>query len=92
MVEQILIGAILTLTTMTIFWIRKEADKAMNGQLELMEELSLVLRRENYLLKTMNDAMNVSDPKGFMAQRMRNAPEGFEPKTDEEVNRDIISG
>lgn len=66
---------------------RKESIKA---QEELSEQSALSLQRENYLLKTMNDAMRVTEPKGFMAQRMRNAPKEFESKTIEEVKPDQV--
>lgn len=65
-------------------------EECIKSRGETMEKYSQTLDRENYLLKTMNDAMNVTEPKGFMAQRMRNAPKNFKAKTEEEVNPDIV--
>ena len=59
---------------------------------EIGKGYSEALDRENYLLKTMNDAMLVTDTKGFIAQRMKNAPKHWKEKTLEEVNPDNISG
>ena len=68
----------------------KQMDKLIVMNNELLDEVELVLKRENYLLKTMNDAMSVSDIAGFMSQRMRNAPKEFQPKTDAEINPDNV--
>lgn len=68
----------------------KKRKKSIKAQEELSEKYELSLQRENYLLKTMNDAMKVTEPKGFMLQRMKNAPKEFEPKTQEEVKPDQV--
>ena len=65
--------------------------KIEDEHLETIEKLSLSLKRENYLLKTMNDSLNVVDMAGFIAQRMRNAPKDFEPKTEEEIKPDNVN-
>lgn len=56
-----------------------------------MEKYKIAISREAYLLKTMNDAMKVTEPKGFMAQRMRNAPKEFEPRKEKDIKPDKIN-
>lgn len=55
-----------------------------------IKKYKIAIDRETYLLKTMNDAMKVTEPKKFMIQRMRNAPKEFEPRKEEDINPDKI--
>ena len=81
-----------------LFMAIKKLDKEIVDHGKTIKELGsqikdnmLVLERENYVLKTMNDAMKVVDIRGFMAQRMSNAPSHFKPKTEEEINTDKVN-
>ncbi len=47
-----------------------------------------LLEKENYLIKAINDSMQVTYPKGFLIQRMKRAPfESIDPKR---IRRDLI--
>ena len=65
-------------------------DKKRKEILEILEKFKKTLERENYLLKMINDSMNVTNIRGFIMQRMSMVPKSWEPKTEEEINRDII--
>ena len=94
MYEQIVILILL----ITIFGVLQLLKKQQESEMEtlkfseeILEELLLTTKRENYLLKTMNDAMKVTAPKQFMAHRMEIAPKDFKPKSEEEINPDKIT-
>ena len=89
--EYFSVGVII-LSSVFIEIMYRKMNKVLDEHLKTLEDLDLALRRENYLLKTMNDSLNVVDMAGFISQRMRNAPKDFEAKTDEEVNIDNIRG
>jgi hypothetical protein len=89
---ELFLGAMLIFSTLIIMWMKSKIDKLAEQQYQLMDDLNLALKRENYLLKAMNDSMKVIDPKDFMIHRMRIAPKEFKMKTREEVNPDEISG
>ena len=57
---------------------------------KLLEEKLILTKKENYLLKTMNDSMNVSEPKRFMSHRMSMAPEEFATASEEDVKPDNV--
>ena len=70
-------------------WILVQVAKRIHN--ELLDELEDTTRRELYLMKAINDAMDVVDVRGFIYQRMKNAPEDFEPLDEEDVKPDKIS-
>ncbi len=74
-----------------IYKLNNQMFNEINDHIKALKDIDNILKRENYLLKTMNDSMLVADTKGFMAQRMKNAPKDFKPKTKEEINPDNIN-
>ncbi len=78
--------------------LQKKLEEELDENLKTLDELNQTLMelkqvkiQEIYLLKTMNDSMNVIDPKGFMVQRMQNAPSDFKPKEEDEIKPDKIN-
>ena len=53
-----------------------------------LEENGELLQKENYLMKAINDSMQVTYPKGFLAQRLRIAP--FKPINNKRIKRDLV--
>ena len=71
--------------------IMDEIYKTIKRRAEMIEKAyDLAVAREMYILKTMNDSMNVTDTKGFLIQRMKNSPKEFEPAKEEDVKPDNI--
>ena len=71
--------------------LNKQGEEILESGEQLILQAEASLERENYMLKTINDAMSVSDVAGFIRQRMNNAPSYFEPKTVEEIKPDFVN-
>ena len=58
---------------------------------KIKNKLKEIEEKEKFLLKTINDSMSVIDPKGFISQRMKNAPKHFTAADPKDYNLDKVN-
>lgn len=95
--KHVLYIVIITLAIVINFLLRK-IDKSLKKELQTSRKYGEVLKdvihtkeKEIYLLKAMNDSMKVTDTKGFLSQRINNAPKSFKPLDEEDVKPDNVN-
>ena len=88
---EVIIVMLVVIPTVVIIKLMDEINKITDGYKETLENYELALEREEYLLKMINDSLSVTDMAGFIAQRMRNAPEKFEKADLDKMNLDKIN-
>ena len=84
---EIITGVAMFILLVLIFIQRSVIIVLQKEKKKLIAERNELIQKENYLLKAMNDAMTVTEPKGFMAQRMRMAK--FKPINEKRIERDL---
>ena len=71
--------------------LKEQNDDLFEKFKEASERYKATATREIYLMKSLNDAWNVVDMRGFLSQRIANAPKSFQALDENDVKPDGVT-